>query len=107
MQTSEARKSHLMRSIQKVLGTAQQILRTFLGEELQKPFWADSCPAGENSLKMIFAQPNVCCYLFQAWLLFKVIFKVQDRLLDAQVIFRALFEINLSVHRSLLIDYIL
>src|SRR6266498_2176928 len=107
MQTSKAGESHLMSSLQKVLGPAQQILGTFLGEELQKTFWADSCPAGENSLKMVFAQPDVRCNFFQAWLLFIVIFKEQDRLLDAQVIFRALFEINLSDHRSLLIDYIL
>ena len=87
-----------MRGVQQILRAAEQILRAFLRHKLQKTFWADARPAGEQSLKVIFAQPDVRRDFLKAWLVFEMIFKVQDRLLDTQVIIGQLFEISLCVH---------
>src|SRR5260370_26750642 len=89
-----------MRGLQKILGLREQFLRSFLGQVLQKALWADACPVGEYPLKVEFAQPNLRCDLRQAWLFPIMIFKVQDGLLDTQVILGKLFETGeRGIHR--------
>ncbi len=95
MQASQAGKPHLVGGVQQVFGPAEQFLGAFLGQELQKTLGTDPGPAGEQSLKVILAQTDARGNLLQAGLLLIMVFKVQDRLLDAQVIFRALFEIEI------------
>ena len=75
-----------MRGLQQIFGLIQKRFGTFFRQKLKKTLGADPCPASEQSLKMIFAQPDVRGHLIQLWLIFIMIFKVQDRLLDAQVI---------------------
>src|SRR5215211_1481610 len=87
-----------MRGIQQILRAVEQILRAFLRQKLQKALRADPCPASEQSLKVVLAQTDVCRDLFQRWLVFIMIFKVQDCLLDAQVIIGQLFAVYLNVH---------
>ena len=94
VEASQARKPDLIGGIQQVFGLIEQFLCAFLGQILQESFRADTCPACEHPLKVIFTQSDAGRHFIQFGLIFIMIFKVLDRLLDAQVIFGKLFVIG-------------
>jgi hypothetical protein len=92
VQAAQARKSELMRGVQQVFRTVEQFLRAFLCQELHEALRTDSRPAREDPLEVGFAQTEICRQFLDARLVLIMVFKVQDRLLDAQVIVGKLFK---------------